>query len=240
MSEAKKFLFNNRDLSDQALEAQRVAQGIKAPTYSEADILGARERAKKEGVQEGVRQQKETAEQQTAELMQDVRRKIDALMVAETLRQAYFEKDAVSLALAMMRRVFPVLSQRLSERQLISDLEALFEQLRGQAQVLVFVHPEFAESVGAYFTQEENVSVQSDPALSRGDARVEWPHGGALIDRERLLEAVALKLDVALDGHRGEAAAQEVPVAQERVALGGEDDGVADDAGEIAGEGGEA
>lgn len=241
MTEAKKFLFNNRDLSDQALEAQRVAQGVKAPTYSEADLLGVRERAKKEGVQEGMRQQKETTDQQTADLMQDVRRKIETLLMSETMRQAYFEKDAVALALAMMNRVFPVMAQRLNERQLIADLEELFEQMRGQNRIMVFVHPEFVTSVGSYFAQEEAVAVQSDASLSKGAARVEWSHGGAVIDREKLLETVAEKLSVALDGHQSEAqTGQTAKVAQESVALGAQDDDVADDAGGVAGHGGEA
>lgn len=239
MSEAKKFLFNNRDLSDKALEAQRVAQGVKAPMYSEADVENARDRAKREGVQEGMRLQKETAEQQTADLMQDVRRKVEVLMMNETLRQAYFEKDAVALALAMLHRVFPIMATRLNERQLLSDLETLFEQVRGQARILVAVHPEFTTSVSKYFAQEESVTVQSDASLGKGDARVAWPHGGAHIDREKLLGLVAARLSDALDGHRDEAGfGQAAPIAQKGVSLSGQDDDVADHAGDVAAEGG--
>lgn len=220
MTDAKKFLFNTRDFSDSALlEAQKRANytGPVAPTFSEADLEGARAIAHKKGVQEGMAQQKESIEQTLVTMMATIGQKINELLVAEAVRDAQFERDAVALSTALLLRVYPVLEEKIGPDQLQRDLEQLLAQARGQEEIILTVHPQIVDQVTQRFSGEPGVKVQSDPHLSIVDAELKWPRGGARVMRSEVLKSMESLLRDALDGREAQSQEAAVPQAGEEL-----------------------
>ncbi len=240
MSDAKKFLFNTRDFSDQALEAARVARenAPKVITYSEAELEAARSKSYRQGIEEGMRQQKESIEQNLVTMMSVIGVKINELLVAEAVRDVQFERDAVALSTALLLRVYPVLEEKIGSDQLTSDLEELLVQARGQEEVILFVHPQVVDAVSQRFSGEPGVKVQSDPSLALVDAVLKWPRGGARVLRSEVLKSMEKLLRDALDGREPQAS-EAGHVAQVGVELDREDEQVAQGGHVVAGEMGE-
>lgn len=240
MSDAKKFLFNTRDFSDQALEAQKRAQDNKivVPTFSEAEIEAARTRAHKLGVEDGVRQQKESTEQTLVSMMATIGQRINELLVAEAIREAQFERDAVALSTALLLRAYPILEEKIGGDQLTADLEELLVQAKGQEEVILSVHPQIVDVVSQRFAGEAGVKVQSDPSLSLVDATLKWPRGGARVLRSDVLKSMETLLRNALDGREAQTG-EHTHVAQVRTDLDHQDDQVAQSGEIVAGDMGE-
>ncbi len=189
---ASKYLFNNRDFSDQAIAAEIKAQKNAPPqTFSEAQLEILKKRAFQEGFNQAVLEEKATKEAHLVHVFDEIKRHIDVLITSETVRSARFEKEAVHVAMAMMTHIYPVLQAHCADDQLMNDLTHILEKNRDQDAIALKVHPEMMELVQNRFAAWDAITIESDPSLGVSDANLSWPNGGVDINRD----AMASQLD---------------------------------------------
>lgn len=200
---ASKYLFNDRDFSDQAIEAEIEAKKNAPPPppmFTQQQLADARQAGFKEGFQQGSQEQKQAREAHLTHVFDEIKRQLDIVITAETVRGARFEKDALDLSMAIVRHIYPQLTALCAEDQLIEDLKRIIEHNRDQDSIAMSVHPEMVELVQKRFQNIDNIDIKSDPSLGVSDANLGWPNGGVVIKRDQMLEAIDTIIDGLLGG----------------------------------------
>ncbi len=229
-SEPKKFLFNNRDFSEQGIEEEasgRSAAPPPPPTYTEAQLEVAKRTAYEQGQQEAAQAHRNSHEAQMAHLAEELLRRVQSLITAQDMQNALIESETLELTLAVMERLYPVLREKLNTEQFLFDAQELLQQARGQHNVAIQAHPEMLHDLTTLAGSMENVSVTSSGDIAPGDVRVTWAHGGTEIKREDIMKQLELLLRQALDGeNRSETRQGQGAVDDHGGGLAQQDDGV--------------
>lgn len=203
MATPKKFLFNNRDFSEQGMEAHRQAV-INAPppppTFTESELDAARQEGYKKGFEQAKHEHEESLELKATQLLSEILLQIQGLVTAETLRHAKAENDALKLSLAMLEQLYPVLLERLAGEQLIYDAQILLAEARGQEDITIHIHPEMMHALSEKFAGVEGIKIVSNTDLSLHDITLNWPHGGAQIKRDDTYKSLQQLVRDTLDG----------------------------------------
>lgn len=213
MATPQPFLFDTR------FDTEGEERARKDRARREAELEAARRAAYADGVAAG----RDEAE---AGLAGEMRRAVDALadplaavMSRQEIDSAVARKEAVGVAAAIMRKLFP----RFEETHGLAEIEALvlscLEELATEPRLVVRVRPDLAAPM------KENLNrLASDagypgalllvPAddLKGSDARVEWAEGGAARDASdawaRIDQLVEKALQEAIPGARPTATAE--------------------------------
>ncbi len=200
---AQKYLFNHRDFSDQAIQAEAKAQKNAPPpppTFTESQLANAKKQAFQEGFNQAVQEQKTAREAQLSHVFDEIKRQIDILITSETVRSARFEKESVQIALAMMSHMYPTLHAYCAEDQLMADLSQALEKNRDQDAIVLKVHPEMMDLVQNRFSSMDVITIQSDPKLGMSDATLSWPNGGVEINRDAMMKDLESLMGDVLQG----------------------------------------
>lgn len=190
-----KFLFETSFDPEQekaAREAELAAEREAAeaepppPTFSEAELEAARAEGLAAGREAGQQEALQSCEQRTSELFATVTQQLDQLVAERAAAHAEAEKTAATMALAVIRKLFP----RLVESQTMPEIEAIItdclERLRGEPRIVVRVADEVLDLLRERITAlterdgfEGKVVLLSDESLAEDSVRVEWADGGA-------------------------------------------------------------
>ena len=182
------------------------------PTFSEEDLARAREEGRTEGLRVGTEQAASATEKQIADALTTIVQQAQSLFDAQAETNQNLTHHAVSVASALVRKLFPTLNQQTAQDQVQSMLETALGQLSGEPEIIVRVPADLAEdlhgrieAVSAMSGFRGNVKVLGDPALTIGECRLEWSSGGVMRSTKDLAkqldEIVARNLATA--GHPG-------------------------------------
>jgi len=156
-----------------------------APTYSEEDLTRAREEGLAEGRRLGTEEASSTVDKQIADTLNSIMQQTQSLFEAQAEENQNLTHHAVSVASALVRKLFPTLNQQTAQDQVQSMLEAALGQLSGEPEIIVRVPADLAEnlhgrveSVSEMSGFRGNIKILGDPALTIGDCRLEWSSGG--------------------------------------------------------------
>ncbi|MEQ9559110.1 MAG: FliH/SctL family protein [Rhodospirillales bacterium] len=169
-----------------------------APTYSEEDLTRAREEGLAEGRRLGTEEASSTVDKHIADTLNSIMQQTRSLFEAQAEENQNLTHHAVSVASALVRKLFPTLNQQTAQDQVQSMLEAALGQLSGEPEIIVRVPADLAEnlhgrveSISEMSGFRGNIKILGDPALTIGDCRLEWSSGGV----KRSAKDLARELD---------------------------------------------
>lgn len=194
MTNVRKFLFDTDfDLPDEPQEAAAADEPEEiepeAPTFSEEDLERAREEGFKAGREQGVREASDAVERRAADLLGAIAAAFDDLFQRQQDMHNEALRDAVSIAVVITRKLFPVYSRRGALGEVEQMVRTAVEKALGEPRIVIHVHPELEPSLGEPVTAlatgkgyDGKVLLLPDDGLEISDARVEWTDGGTARD----------------------------------------------------------
>ncbi|NBX65979.1 MAG: hypothetical protein EBQ96_03180 [Proteobacteria bacterium] len=196
---AKKFLFDGNDFSEEALRKKREA--ARRPSFSEAQMEASRKSGFDEGRKAGIAETLNSQEAQIRDTLQQVILAASRLESEENKRVAAFIDQSALLAVQAMVRTIPVLMELLSREQInLFMKQVLAEQVRGQTLVL-YVPPLHFASIKDRFEKmleqsrrKISCTINPDDSLTGLQCRFEWTGGGADWDPEAVSKNLLQKL----------------------------------------------
>jgi flagellar assembly protein FliH len=195
MTDAKKFLFDNRDFGDLKTKA--------AALYTEEQLTLAKTQSFASGKLDGAKGQ----EGRMAEILQKILVLAEKLAQAEERREVEKCADATKLAIKIVHKLMPQFAQQHALPEIEQVIIKSIEARRDEPRVAVTVPTVHLETLKARMDElalEKNyagkVILVADDALAPTDCRVEWADGGAERIYERLFSQIDNEFTKALGG----------------------------------------
>lgn len=206
MSDAKKFLFDRHIFDEPDVEEKEENLPPPPPTFSEEELEAARASAYDKGKRDGRAEEKAARDTEIANLLKTIVNALPDLLAAEDRREKRYEQEAVALALAALRVLFPALEARHGLVEAESLIRGVLENAQGRTNISIDVSPDSVEPIESHLatiaTRLEGVriAVRPDDRLGPGDCKLGWKDGGAVRDARALADEIARRIEEILAG----------------------------------------
>ena len=178
-----------------APEAEPVAAAPEpAQMFTEEELSMARDMAFEDGRRHGYIEGAEAAGIHSTSAIDAMSKGLDQLAALQAEANAQIQKDAVRLAMAVLRRALPATAAKYAFDEVTHMVEEVVSHVLDEPRIIVRVVEALVEPVRERMTEvalshgfEGRVVVQADPRVELGDVRVEWTDGGAERDMGRLM-----------------------------------------------------
>ena len=163
------------------------------PMFSEGELASARQQGFAQGKQEGIQETQDSIAKHTAKILEKISQDVQILFTAETEREKRYEREAVTLTLAIFQKLFPIYKEKFGFEELKGELESILRKQEGQKQITVHVAPAAVESLKAHIANSKsnvNFLVEGDETLGIGACRLAWVDGGAVRDSDAMAAQV--------------------------------------------------
>ena len=201
----KKFLFDNIHFDEPEEEEIVEEEPPPPPTFSEEELAESRRESFENGKREGINEAHKSFEKQTEVLLEMISRDIQTLFQEEDQRARLYEAEAVRLADAIFKKLFPSLNERHGLDEIHNIIETIVTANPEAPEITLFVAPDFADKVAQHVAENSHIqslngtiTVKADPKLEAGDCRMSWKDGGGLRDISRLSSQIAKEIEVLL------------------------------------------
>jgi flagellar assembly protein FliH len=194
MNISGKFLFDTSfDAEDLAEDAVQPARKPPPPKFGEEDLERARSEGHARGKEIGAQEALQSIEQQISQAVNAVSAQMSGLAQAQAGSHERREREALEVALTVVRKIFPHLAGRHGLAEVESVVSDCLERLREEPRIVIRVADAVLDQVEARIGGlaaragfEGNIVYLAQDGLNPGDVRVEWADGGAERDSERL------------------------------------------------------
>jgi len=191
---SEKFLF---DTSFEAEDLGGAAAGPvrkpSPPKFGEEDLERARAEGHASGKKIGTQETMQSIEQKISQTMNAVSTQLTGLAKAQVESHERQGREALEVALTVVRKIFP----RLAGRHGLAEVESVvcdcLERLRNEPRIVIRVADAVLDRVEARIGElvartgfEGKIVYLAQDGLNPCDVRVEWADGGAERDSERL------------------------------------------------------
>ncbi len=194
MSMSGKFLFDTsfevEDLGDDAVQPLRKPP---PPKFGEEDLERARAEGHESGKKIGAEEAMQSIEKQVSQAVTAVKAQMSGLAQAQAESHERQGREALELALTVVRKIFPRLAGRHGLAEVESVVGECLERLREEPRIVIRVADAVLDQVEARIGElaaragfEGRIVYLAQDGLNPGDVRVEWADGGAERDSERL------------------------------------------------------
>jgi flagellar assembly protein FliH len=198
--EKKKFLFDQHDFDREREEAKK-------PVFTEEQLILAKMQAQAAGKAEGVKETRQSQDEQVMKALQHIAASCDKLIAAEDRREVEQMVSAVKLSMQVAHKLLPQFAQRFSleeiERVILQSLETRREEPR-IAVIVPTVHLDTLKTRVDALALDKGyagkIILLADDHLAPTDVRVEWADGGAERLYERLFSQVEAEFAKAIAG----------------------------------------
>jgi len=205
MGAIRKFLFDRvfdveeaPEVEDETPDADEEAEPeVVVPTFSEEELKAAREDSFAAGKAEGFNEAAAATEQQIAALLEKLSQQFDGLFKAQEAADAAILENAISVACAIARKVFPALNERGALTEIEQIAVMAMAKILEEPEVIIIVNPEIEaalnERLGTLVAQagyKGEVKIIADEGIVPGDCRIEWNGGGANRDMDALWQEI--------------------------------------------------
>lgn len=212
MAVVRKFLFDN-DFGEApqstvggaaAKGAPGAAKGAPvaqpAPMFTEAEMQGACDVARRKGEEAGlVRGRNEAVaafDKQVSAALSTIAQQTAAI-AKDVAAEAQAAGKSVDLALAIVRKLHPALVERQGLAEIEAVLAQCLESLKQEPRLVAYVHSARLDALQERLTQlsassgfEGRVVLIADDAIGESDCRVEWAEGGVEREAGRIWRAI--------------------------------------------------
>jgi flagellar assembly protein FliH len=228
MAVVRKFLFDNdfgeapqSNVGGAPAKGSAAGKGASAPAvpaappppmFTEAEMQGACDIARRKGEEAGVTRGRNEAvaafDKQVAATLSTIAQQTAAIAKG-IAAEAQAAGKSVDLALAIVRKLHPALVERQGLAEIESVLSQCLESLKQEPRLVAYVHNARLDALQERLTQlsaasgfEGRVVLIGDEAMGESDCRVEWADGGVEREAGRIWRAVeeALARYIAAEG----------------------------------------
>ena len=214
MSQAdQKFFFDMNNFDDDVIDRDLLEEEEEdlpppPPTFSEAELAAAKKQAYEEGHAAGVKEVETSRAQALANLMQKLTIDMQTLFISEHERQQAYEREVVTLSLAIFEQAFPAYQTHHGLDELTMQLREVLQAQQGQNKIEIRVSEEYAKGVEAFIEKlkaqnpDLRCVVIGDTSVADGAFKVAWDDGGAVHDSHAIAQRIVAKLNeiLAADG----------------------------------------
>ncbi|MEE2760580.1 MAG: FliH/SctL family protein, partial [Pseudomonadota bacterium] len=166
-------------------------------TFTEEEMNSQRQLAREEGRNQGVTETLEGIENTIAHLFDKIEKTLSGLHAIQIEENARTHKEAISVASAMVEKLFSNLDKEHGFEEVVKLTEDTLEGLLREPSVIIHVDAAYAgimdERLTEYLSRrdfEGKVSVSGDAHMAAGDCRIEWATGSTERSSRVTLEAV--------------------------------------------------
>ena len=203
MTAVTKFLFDT-SFDDVPLVLQ-IEEEV-APTFSETEVNAARDEGFARGKNEGIRESAGAIERQISDTLGTVDERLTHLISDQEQSNAANAGDAVTVAMTIVRKIFPHLNRRHALDEVEGLVEQSMEKIVNEPRVTIHVGAALYDSLNQRLTAivskagyGEKVVLRADSTLLEGDCLIEWAEGGA----ERNTTAMWQEIDEIIERNLG-------------------------------------
>jgi flagellar assembly protein FliH len=193
MSMSDKFLFDTSFEAEDLGGAMQPVRKPPPPKFSEQDLERARAEGHAAGKEAGTQEAMQSIEQQISQVVNAISAQLSGLSQAQTDSHERQQREALEVALTVVRKVFP----RLAERHGLAEVESVvcdcLERLREEPRIVIRVADALLDQVEARIGElvaragfEGRIVYLAQDDMKPGDVRVEWADGGAERDSKAL------------------------------------------------------
>ena len=168
-----------------------------APMFSEEELAAARDEAYAQGREAGIKEMSESLEREIRDTLIAVENALRELMWSQAAVETRSSEDAVKVALAAVRRLFPMLA----EREPLAEIENLVGQamnlVQGEAILNIHVNDRLVDPVAARIQPmavaadfQDRIKIHPLASIAPGDCRIEWGNGGIVRDAAAIAKMI--------------------------------------------------
>lgn len=171
--------------------------------FSAEELEAARSGGYAEGYALAKREAEESEARRTAHILEAIRQDMKLLFEAENARARQYEREAVELALAVFKRLFPYYQAAHGFSELTASIEQVLRRQEGQNAITIYVAPDAVEPLQAKippFQGAGSLKIQGDAGIAAGSCRLAWAEGGAARDINALAGEIETLLKDLLAG----------------------------------------
>lgn len=223
MSKLQKYLFElSFDAPEEKVEAglrldgQMLDEPIEElpppPTYSEEELTLARDQAFEGGRQAGFQEAEASTERRMATALEALAAQLAVIKAAQDEANDLMMKDAVTVAVAVMRKLAPEWIRRNGLDEIENVVQQCLAQIDKDIRVTIRTNPlecdavrDRAQRVALETSFDGKLIFSPDSRVNPGDCRLDWGDGGAERDQARIWAEIDAIVARALGGP-GEAA----------------------------------
>jgi flagellar assembly protein FliH len=207
----EKFLFNKNIFDEPDIEDD-APEEPPPPTFSEEELEQTRKTtydlAYNQGLQDGIKQEKESRDQQIAAVLKDISSQIGILFSAEQQRESIYEQESLRLCLAVFEQLFPEISERYGHEELSLSIASILEKQQGQTEIQIETHPYILEGIQNHLKTLpvdsallSRLAFKENPSLAPLECRILWKDGGAVHNPADMALHIQTILQQALAGN---------------------------------------
>jgi flagellar assembly protein FliH len=223
MTVATKFLFDTvfdtGEENEQPESADEIEPEEEAPTFSEEDVNQARSEGFAAGREEGIRESANATECRIMETVAMIAERLSELFRVQEEASAAAAQNAISVATAVTRKVFPDLARRNALGEVDLVLRDVMDKVADEPRVVMHVNDQLYEpltqriaTLAGHHGFQGQVLLRADAEIPPGDCRLEWSNGGCDRDAAGLWR----EIDAIIARNLGTGpAGEDEPVAEE-------------------------
>lgn len=187
-----------------------------APMFSEAEMQGACDMARRQGEEAGLARGRAEAvaafDKQVANALSAISQQVTAIAQA-TAAEAKAAAKSADLAMAIVKKLFPALAERGGIAEIESVLAQCLASLKQEPRLVAYVSPTQLDALQARMGDlaaaggfEGRVVLIADENMAASDCRVEWADGGVERDAGQIWRTIEETLTsyLAADGREPE------------------------------------
>ncbi len=190
----EKFRFDTSfEAEDLGGDAVRPVRKPPPPKFDEEDLERARAEGHASGKEMGTQEAMQGIEQQISKTIDAISTQLSGLSQAQVESHERQAREALEVALTVVRKIFPHLAGRHGLAEVESVVGECLERLREEPRIVIRVADAVLDQVEARIGElaaragfEGRIVYLAQDGLNPGDVRVEWADGGAERDSERL------------------------------------------------------
>ena len=176
------------------------------PTFSEEDLLAARQDGFAAGKEQGVQETLEGVENTMCQILDTIAIGISGVVEDQNAFNEKTANNALELSLSICRKLFPVLSEEGKLSEVSSMTESMISQILAQPKITIFVNPSIVtslrEKIDPFLAKrgyEGTASVIEDPSAPISGCKIQWQDGEAVRNPEAGLRDIEEIVSMALN-----------------------------------------
>ena len=160
-------------------------------TYSEEELLAARQEGFAAGKEDGVKESLGGLEHNMCQILDKIASGITGVVEDQNAFNEKTTNETLQLTLSICRKLFPVLSEEGKLTEVASMTESMVSQILAQPKITIFVNSNIIaslkEKIDPFLAErgyEGIATILEDPSLPVSGCRIRWQDGEAFRDPE--------------------------------------------------------